>query len=303
MSTDVRKIIEKADVEVNDLLDGGKLNPTQSDEFYRMVIDQPTLLNEIRTVQMPSDKYNIDKVGFGSRMWRSAPSEGTALKAEDRYRPTFDQIQLDAKYIMSELRVPYQVLEDNIEKGTLQQTFMQMAAARTSADWEELLILGDTSSNDPYLSLFDGALQLPDHEYDGSGLTAIDKTLFKAALQSMPSKYLRDLAAMSMYLSHYNTIEYRDQLADRGTDMGDVNYRGRPSLYGFGVPIKASAFMPNSKMLFTHPGNLIMGIHRDVMIETDRDIRTRELIVVMTARLDVKMEEPDAAVVVTGLDV
>jgi hypothetical protein len=39
------------------------------------------------------------------------------------------------------------------------------------------------------------------------------------------------------------------------------------------------------------------------MIETDRDIRTRELIVVMTARLDVKMEEPDAAVVVTGLDV
>jgi hypothetical protein len=301
--SDARTIIEKADVAVSDLLDGGKLNPTQSDEFYRMVMDQPTILNEIRTVQMPSDKYNIDKIGFGSRMWRAAPSSGTALASEDRYRPAFDQIQLDVKEILSEFHIPDDVLEDSIEKGTLQQTFMQMAAKRTSVDLQELLVLGDTSSNDPFLALVDGALQLPDHTLDGSSLSAIDKELWKNTQQAMPSKYLTELEAMGFYLSPNNVINYRYTLAGQNADVGYNYYTGRPELNGFGVPVKQVSHMPDTKMLFTYPENIIMGIHRDVRIETDRDIRRRALIVVMTARIDVKMEEPNAAVVVNGLNV
>jgi hypothetical protein len=301
--TNVREIIEKADVELNDLLDGGKLNPTQSDQFYQGVIDQPTLLNEIRTVQMPSDKYNIDKVNFGSRMWRAAPSEGTTLKAEDRYRPTFDQIQLDVKYIMSEMHIPYTVLEDSIEQGRLMDTFMAMATRRTSIDMEELVVRGDTSSNDPYLALVDGVLQLPDHTYDGSGLTAIDKSLWKAAMQTMPQKYLSRIGDMRFYISKYNEIEYRDALATTSADMGYTYTTERPTLTGFGVPLRACANMPDTHVLFTFPENIILGIHRDVTIETERDIRNRQLVVVMTSRVDVKMEEPDAAVVINSLSV
>lgn len=301
--SDVRTIIEKADVAVSDLLDGGKLNPTQSDELYQMVIDRPTLLNEIRTVQMPADKYNIDKINFGSRMWRPAPTEGTPLTAENRYRPTFDQIQLDVKDIMSEIHIPYSVLEDSIERGTLQQTFMQMAAKRTSIDWEELLLLGDTSSNDPYLALFDGALQLPDHTYDGSAITSIGSDLWKVAMQNMPQKYLSDIDSMGFYISKYNEIEYRDTLATTSADKGYTYTTERPELTGFGVPLKACAKMPNDKMLFTFPENLIMGVHRDILIETERDIRNRVLVIVMTARLDIKMETADAALVVNNLSV
>ncbi len=300
----VKEIIEKADVAVSDLTsDGGKLNPTQSDEFYRGVISEPTILNEIRTVQMPSDKYNIDKVNFGSRMWRAAPSAGTTLPADDRYRPTFDQLQLDVNEIMCELQIPYDVLEDNIERGTLQQTFMQMAQRRTAIDLEEFVINADTSSSDAFLALTDGALQLPDHTYDGSAITAIDKTVWKAAMQTMPEKYLGRLADMRFYMSKHNEIEYRDALSQVTADQGYTYYTERPSLYGWGVPVRACANMPSDTILFTFPENIILGLHRDVTIETEKDIRRRMLVVVMTCRIDTLMEEPDAAVKITNLDV
>ena len=82
--TDSRRIIEKADLAVGQMVtDGGYLNPEQSDSFYRKLIDEPTLISRVRTVQMNSPKMNIDTIGFGSRILRAAPSSGTAL-ASDR---------------------------------------------------------------------------------------------------------------------------------------------------------------------------------------------------------------------------
>lgn len=301
MSSNVREILAKADTSVSDLLDGGKLNAEQSDKFYESVIEQAVLLGDVRTVQMPSDKYNIDKIAFGSRMWRAAPSSGTPLASEDRYRPTYDQVQLDVNEIIAEFRIPYDVLEDNIEKDQLQDTFMSMASRRTSADFEELLIQGNTSSDDPFLALSDGALALAGNPYDGSSLSAIDKEVFKAAMDNMPAKYFRNLNDMKFYMSPHNTVEYRYSLAGRGTDLGDESYVNRPGLSAFGVPVASADFMPGANILFTFPQNLILGIHRDIMIETERDIRNRELVVVMTSRIDVKMEEPEAAVNVSNL--
>lgn len=301
--TDARAIIEKADVELQDLLDGGKLNPTQQDRFYQEVIEQPTILNEIRTVQMPADKYQIDKIGFGTRMWRAAPVEGAPLKSEDRYSPSFDQVELNAKQIIAEIRIPYSVLEDSIEQGTLEDTFMSMASRRTSADFQELVVKGDTASDDPYLSLVDGALQLPDHTVDEAAFTEVGKELWRDAQQALPSKYLRDLDSMRFYMSPNNLINYRYTLAGMNADVGYDYYTGRPMIRGFGVPIERVSDMPDSNLLFADPSNIIMGIHRDVMIETERSIRTRELVIVMTARVDVKMENSDAAVVVNSLNV
>lgn len=304
MSTNPRNIVEKADLAVSQMVtDGGYLNPEQDDTFYRKLIDQPTLLNRIRTPRMSSPKANIDKIGLGSRILRAAPSSGTTLKAEDRARPTFDQIQLVTEEIIAEVRIPYDALEDNIERGSLQDTIMDMVAQRASLDLEELIITGDTMSNDPYLALFNGAIQLADHEYDGSSLTAIDKTVFKTALDTMPTKYLRNLNTMEFFMSYHNVFEYRDQLADRETGKGDDFYLNRPTVFAFGVPVTPAALMPNDTVLFSFPQNLIMGIQRGTMVETDKDIRARELIMVMTMRIAIAAEEPDSIVVVTNLNV
>ena len=302
--TDSRNIIEKADLAVSQMIsDGGYLNPEQSDNFYQKLIDQPTLINRVRSVQMGRPKMNIDKIGFGSRILRAAPSSGTALKAEDRARPTFDQVQLETEEVIAEVHVPYDALEDNIEKENLQDTIMDLIAQRASLDLEELLITGATTSNDAYLALFDGAIQLAGNTVDGSGLSAIDKTLFKTALQNMPTQYLRNLNVMEFMLSHNNVFEYRDQLADRATGKGDDFYLNRPTVYSFGVPIMPAALMPNDEMLFTFPKNLIFGVQRAIQIETDKDIRSRELIIVLTMRPAINIEEDSAAVRINNISV
>lgn len=302
--TDSRNIIEKADLAVSQMIsDGGYLNPEQSDNFYQKLIDQPTLLNRVRTVQMGRPKMNIDKIGFGSRILRAAPSSGTALRADERARPTFDQVQLETEEIIAEVHVPYDALEDNIEKENLQDTIMDLIAQRASLDLEELLITGNSGSDDSYLALFDGAIQLAGNVVDGSGLSAIDKTLFKTALQNMPTQYLRNLNVMEFMLSHNNVFEYRDQLADRATGKGDDFNLNRPTVYSFGVPIMPAALMPNDEMLFTFPKNLIFGVQRDIMIETDKDIRSRVLIIVLTMRPAINIEEESAAVRVNNISV
>lgn len=304
MTEDARNIIEKADLAVSQMQDnGGYLNPEQSDTFIRKINEQPTIINQVRSVTMNSPKMNIDKIGFGSRILRAAPSSGNALKAEDRVRPEFDQVQLDTDEVIAEAHIPYDALEDSIERGDLENTIMDLISQRASLDLEELLITGDTASNDPYLALFDGGIQLATHESDGSGLTDINKTAFKNALQTMPEKYLRNLGSMQFMMSPYNTIDYRDTLADRSTGRGDDYYLNRPTVFAFGVPVVSAPKMPNDTILFTYPQNLLFGVQRDVMIETQRDIRSRVLVVVLTMRVAINAEETDAMVKVTNLSV
>ena len=302
--TDSRTIIEKADMAVAQMIaDGGYLNPEQSDSFYRKLIDEPTLIGNVRTVQMKSPKMNIDTIGFGSRILRAAPASGTALNADQRVRPAFGQVNLETEEIIAEVHIPYDALEDSIERGNLENTIMQMLTGRVSLDLEELLINGDTSSADSYLALHDGALALAGHTVDGSALTAIDKDAFKRALQEMPTQYLRNLAAMNFLMSWHNVIEYRDTLAGRSTGRGDDFYRNRPTVTAFGVPIVPAALMPNNEILFTYPQNLIFGIQRDIMIETDKDIRERTLIVVLIMRIAIQCEEANSIVKVDSISV
>jgi len=302
--TTSRTIIEKADLAVAQMIsDGGYLNAEQSDTFYRKLIDEPTLLGNVRTVQMRSPRMNIDTIGFGSRILRAAPSSGVSLPADQRVRPAFGQVNLETEEVIAEVRIPYDALEDSIERGNLENTIMQMLTGRVSLDLEELLINGDTSSSDPYLALHDGALALAGHTYDGSALTAIDKDAFKAALQEMPTQYLRNLTAMNFLMSWHNVIEYRDTLATRSTGAGDDFYLNRPTVSAFGVPIVPAALMPNDEILFTYPQNLIFGVQRDIMIETDKDITSRVLIVVLTMRIAIQAEEADAIVKVNGISI
>lgn len=302
--TDSRRIIEKADLAVSQMIsDGGYLNPEQFDTFYRKLIDVPTLLGRVRSVPMNSPKMNIDTIGFGSRILRAAPASGTALQADQRVRPAFGQVQLETEEIIAEARIPYDALEDSIERGTLESTIMNMLSTRATLDLEELLINGDTTSADPYLALHDGALALAGHSVDGSALTAINKDAFKTALQEMPTQFLSRLDAMNFMMSHHNVIEYRDAVADRATGAGDDFYLNRPTPYAFGVPVVPAALMPNTTILLSYPQNFIFGVQRQMQIETDKDITSRVLIVVMTLRVAIQAEEANAIVKVSDISI
>lgn len=306
------KLIKKADIALSDLSsNGGLLNPEQTNQFIRVLMESPTIFNSARIVTMTSPQKKINKIGFGSRILKPAVS-ATALSASDRSKPTTSQVELNTKEVIAEINIPYDVLEDNIEGGNvmapmgasaggLMDTIIQMIAERAALDLEELALLGDTTSVDPYLALIDGFLKLANvHTVNNSSAT-ISKSTFKAGLKAMPPKYLRNRAAMAHYVSVNNETEYRDTLANRATVLGDANVTGANDLYSFGSKVTGVPLMPNDKGLFTNPLNLIFGMQRRINLEYDKDIRSRQFIIVLTARVDVAIEETDAIVKYYGI--
>jgi hypothetical protein len=304
-------IIKKADIALSDLANnGGLLLPEQTDTFIRTLIDQPTLLNQARVVAMNAPQRKINKIGFGSRILKAATS-ATALADSDRSKPDLGQVSLNTKEVIAEIHLPYDVIEDNIERGNINvamqqgaggihDTIVQLIAERAALDLEELCLLGDTGSVDPYLALFDGYMKLANVNAVNVGAT-ISKSAFKAALKAMPTKYLRNRSQLIHFLSVDNETEYRDTLANRNTALGDASVEGNNSLYAFGSQVQGVALMPATGGLFTNPLNLIFGIQRKINIEYDKDIRARTFIIVLTARVDCAIEQSDAVVKYTGI--
>jgi len=190
--------ILKADMVASELTsNGGVLNPEQANRFIRNLIAQPTLLRQIRVVEMNAPTRKINKIGFGKRILRAA-TEATALadaavdgafdpKTEKtaRAKPTTSQIQLVTKEVIAEVVLTYDVIEDNIERGNsaaggptgtggpnaggIMGTILDLMAERVALDLEEAGILAETTDNlyggtapsasDPYLFQWDGFLK------------------------------------------------------------------------------------------------------------------------------------------------
>ncbi len=306
-----QEIIKKADIAVADLTaDGGLLNPEQSSAFIRKLLIQPTILRTARTVTMTSPTRKINKIQFASRILKAGVS-GTALSLADRSKPTTEQIELNSKEVIAEVHIPYDVIEDNIERGNIgmatdtggaptsggiKDTIMTLIAERAALDLEELALLGDTGSGDSYIALLDGYLKQSTSNIVDMAGAPISKAMFKAGIKAMPDQYLRNRNALRNYVSWDNETEYRDTLAGRETALGDAQIQGTGPVFGFGVPVEAASLMPSDNALFTNPLNLVFGIQRRIHVETDKDIRARTYIIVLTTRIDAVIEENDAVV-------
>lgn len=307
MAASNKSVVDKADIAVANLIsDGGYLAVEQADAFIQNVQDQPTILNEARVVTMANPTMEINKIGFGSRVLKVAPASGTALAASDRSAPTTSKVTLNSNELIAEILIPYDVLEDNIERGGLEDTIFDILSERVARDVEELIILGDTASSDTFLAVLDGLLeQSTSHvvDYSLTPVSTIDVQPFKAGLKALPNKYQRDPDALRFFVSPDVQTEYAYQLGTRATMLGDARTTDAYNnmLRAMGVPLRKAALMPDTKYLLTYPQNIIVGFHRKIMIESDRDIRARVLIIVLTLRVDVKFEEEDSVVKCVGL--
>lgn len=311
-------LLQKADLAIADLAaNGGELQPEQGASFIRKLIMVPSMINQARVVEMNSPRRKINKIGFGQRILRKAVS-ATALTQAQRSKPTTDQLTLLTEEQIAEVRLPYDVLEDNIERaevanngasntgpGGLRQTVLDLIAERAVLDLEELGLLADVAytngsdqDDEDYLSQFDGWLKIAAD--DGNVVDAenatIAKEMFKAGLKILPKQYLRNKAAMRHFVSPNNELEYRDTLANRSTTLGDGMTTGNLAAYAYGVPVTPVQLMPEDRGIFTDPLNLIFGIQRQMSLEFDKDITARVYIIVLTCRVAFQVEEPEALV-------
>jgi len=297
--TSNRTLLEKADLAIADLTAGGGiLLPAQAQKFMRLLIKQSVLMQMATVVPMPAPKYQVSKIKFGSRILRPG-KEGIALAQNERSRPDLSFLELDAQLFKAEVFLSDEVLEDNIERGELRQTILEMIAEAAGRDMEEIVINGDKTSADPFLAVLDGVLkQSTSHVVDVAG-GPLTKNILRDLLKSLPTEYLRDKKSWSFLTSVDADLEYRNTLAERATVGGDKFLEDdTPVLYS-GVPVTPVPLFPDNLgagnnqtvALLCNPKNVHVGIWRQIRLESFRDVSAGVLRIVATLRFDVKFAD------------
>lgn len=314
------ELVKKADWALTDLdTNGGSLEPEQAASFIRKLIVQPTILRNVRRQVMVADTMKLPKIVFAGSIMKDAASlapVGSALAVGKRSAPTTSQVILTAKELIGEVRLNYDIIENNIELGNIGQmnevngtessggikdTILDLIAGQVAQDQERLLLHGDTLSADDLLVNQDGILKLATSNVVDFGSASISKDLFKQGLQTLPDQYHQNLTALRHYVSVDKEIAYRDSLANRETGLGDANIQGTSPVFGYGVRVEKLPTLSleaagEAQGLLTDPRNIIWGIQRDIKIETDKDITTREVIIVVTMKVALALEEEEAVV-------
>lgn len=307
------EVVEKATfTSGTDLASGGLLAPQQAAKLIRLIKYPPTMLREARLVAMRGPTERIDRVTFASRILHKA-TEATALGAASQARPTMSKLELTAKEFVAEVRLSYDALQDSTEGGRnvrgnqFENTVLMLMAGQLAIDIEEILLLSDTGSATTDYTAFNGWLKLAQdtNSYNHSG-AAVNKAFFKNVLLTMPKAYRRNKQALRFFISPNMDVEWADEQADRVTITGDaVPWGDKQPTRAYGIPTVAVGSMPEEsgsssnlgKVLLTHPKNIVAGIWRNIFLEMDRDIRTRELIIVATVRIVPQFEQVEGTVV------
>jgi HK97 family phage major capsid protein len=309
-----KELLAKADIALSDIASAGVMLPEQSNRFIRILTEDTNFLQDVRTFPMARPKMIINKLDLASRALRvanqgtiSSPltgEEGTrALARADRVKVTTTKVELDTFESIAEVNIPYEVLEDNIEGGAIENTVFEdtvltKLAERIRVDIEDIILNGDTGSGDPWLAERDGVLIQAVSNIVNNGGAPIDAVMFNDMIQSIPDKFKRLLPRYKFYVAHNRAIQYMMQVAQRQTGLGDsVLVGGNAANFSpFGVPLVGCAQMPSDKGLLIDPSNVVFGIQRNMRMEFDTDIRERVLIIVLTMRFDFKLEQENMVV-------
>lgn len=292
---------------------GGLLVDEQQDSFIRTVIEQSTLLPVVRTIPMTSPTRRIERIAFLSRTLKPV-TEFTAPGVTNK--PDLAKILLETFEFGALFTISYDTLEQNLESNApngprgsrFEQTLLQIIAERVAVDIEDYVLNSDTASVDPDFDEFDGFLKLASNKFDALG-APVSKGLFKSTLTSLPKKFRLRKNRMAWMYGASTETEWRDEFADRGTAFGDQAMADgdqpdrRYGAYGIRamqvpvMPEELGAGLDEGKILLTDPRNMIVGLHRNVFFDWDKDIEARALKIMVTARFGAKYEDPDGAAV------
>lgn len=305
-----RTILQKADLALSDLLSGGELVPAQAKKFVRLLIKESAVLGMSTVRPMGSKKQLVEKIRFGSRILR-AGSSATPLPEADRSKPDLSKVELDAKLFKAEVHLDNEVLEDNIEQGSLRQTVMELMGEAISRDMDEVIVNGDTTSGDSFLAQFDGMLAQATSNSVGGGGNPMDSDDLKAAIKAMPTEFIRNKRRLRFLTSIDAETDYRDTLSNRDTVAGDRFLQDDAPIMYSGIPIMDVPLFPEdlgggnneTNIILSDPKNFMVGIWRRITMETDKDISAGVLKIVASLRFDFKYVEETAVVKVTAVTV
>jgi hypothetical protein len=297
MATPNRTLIEKADLAISDLQgNNGYLVNEQADKFIRLAIKESVLLSMITTTPMKNPVAERSKLRFAGRVLKPG-SSATALPLAQRSKPDLSNYVLTAQLFKAEVRLDDEIMEDQIERGTFADTVMESLAAAASRDIEFVAIQGDTSSSDVLLAVLDGFIKQATSNIVNAASASLTKTILKNMLKALPTEFAK-VADLQYFTSRDARIDYRDSLADRATGLGDAKIEQNDRTVYQDMAVNMIPEWVESSpttVILSNPKNMVVGFHRKIRFERDRDVSAGVNIVVASVRFDAKFQEVTAA--------
>ena len=311
------QLLEKADTTINEFLDDGGMMPPETAERFRVkIMNEPTMLREVRRVPMSRNEMRLPTLASNGRMLRAArnmyssndDSVGVeagygapyrALEKNERSKVKAGMVIIKTDEVIAQLNLTYEMLEDVIQGGSIDNTqfeelVLDLIAQQTALDLEEKLVLGDTTNGgDPFLAQQDGIVRMATENVVDHNGNPINPHVFSNLLSALPSQYQRLIPNMRFYV-HY-TVEraYRMAIAQRQTALGDSTLVGTAPVYILGVQVVPVWSIPANTIILTDPRNIMFGIQRDFTLETDRDRENRLIKLIVTMRVGQQVEEKE----------
>jgi hypothetical protein len=299
---------------------GGQLTTEQARQFIDQVVSQNDLLTKIQTVQMTASKYQLNTIDIASRVMR---------KATEGVDPGFTQgvtiVPRELEYLESIL--PYDItfsfLEENIEGAGAESKINTMFAKAFGNELLDLAINGDenlaatitdvspadglddttglSQSDHTFLRQNDGWLKIARndsavHAVELSASISSWKTEFKKVLKGMPNKWKGNPMELVFLVAPNVETEYRDELGERATPMGDQYVVENRRAQYQGIDVQPIPFWPGTDsagyfplgpvVMLTKYKNLAVGIGRNMRVGRQLQERKRIIEYTITAKTD-----------------
>lgn len=304
---------------------GGLLSRAQSDRFIDYMWDATTLVKEARRIKMRETSQEIDKIGVGSKLLRLATE---AVDDHVNADAVFSKISLTTKKFRLDWELSSESLEDNIEGAELEDHIARLMSTAVGNDIEDLCINGDTAvTGDALYKGFDGWRKLANaggHVLDHANAVP-DQGLFNKALKKLPRKYKSRRNELRFYTGSgiiqdwlfsftNSSVQGLASAAITGSVAGPQGGPGGVYPYAFGIPIKEVPMFKedlssgggtpttnNGELWLTFPGNMVMGIKRDIQVFTEFVAKKDTVEYTLYTRIGVQIENLDAFVVVKNV--
>jgi hypothetical protein len=300
---------KKAAILNADLAPNGIMPATVAATFIKLSIKSQMALPDLLFVAMRANTARVPTAQMNARVLQPAVV-GSALAASLQAKPTFAGPELTTVESIGEVAIDDTALEDNVELEALRQTVLDVASERVGFDLEDAAFNGDDSSvTDALYAQQDGyRVRITSHTGSASSNT-LDKTRTKQAWKLIPQQYRKRKADYRFYTADDATIDFGDSYQNRIGDAADVALRKGEELTYMGIPVVGVPAYPNdlggnndeTELMCTRPKNLVIGIQREVRMETLRDPRARQTVFIFTIRRAHQIVNNDEASLVTAV--
>lgn len=305
-----KEVMKKVEMLSDELENGGLMPPKVAKRFIMGAVSSAPLLKIMRTVMMAEPEQKFPKMTIEGRVLKAAVESETPPSA-DFVAPKTDEVSITTKEMVSVVPLSDTVLEDNVEGKALWKTVEAYMLKKVAVDVQENFTLGDTTSSDATLALFDGLLRLvTSNAVDGLGANwSVD--LATAGMDAIPEEWYEQDEAMLRWLGAPRTERlYRKDLTDRETGLGDILLENKKSSSPMGIPMVNIPRWPTTQSpgnrtteVLLNPKQFIGGWHRNIRVEFERKATARKTYMVVSLRVGCALEEELAAAKVYNVKV